>query len=244
MNASKQIMKSCLADALPSSLRDLYGDRTFRPIVWRDQSDHAYINIVLLERSISLLARHLAGDLLDVGCGQQPYAKYFSQVRTKKACDIDAKRGQVDFVCPAHCIPLPDESLDSILCTEVLEHVPEPKAVWMEFNRLLRPGGKVLLATPMYWPGHEQPYDFYRYTEFGLRYLAKSAGFEVNSILPRGGIWAFFGQAVLHCLPQYFRFRWQRNASNYIFLKLDSWRCNPRITIGWTILATKPAGDA
>ena len=149
MNTTKQNMESRLGDALPSSLRDLYADRAFRPAVWLDQSDHAYIDIILIERSVSLLAKQLVGDLLDVGCGRQPYANYFGHVRTKKACDYDAKRGQVDFVCPAHSIPLPDKSLDSILCTEVLEHVPDPKAVWMEFNRLLRPGGKVLLATPM-----------------------------------------------------------------------------------------------
>ena len=227
--------------SLQLALGDLYSNHAFRPRVWKDSTDHAYIDILLIERSIALLAEKLTGELLDVGCGRQPYAEYFGHVSRKRACDFDAKRGNVDFACPADDIPLPDASLDSILCTEVLEHVPDPLAVWREFHRLLRPGGKVLLATPMYWPGHEEPYDFYRYTEFGLRRLARDSGFEVATLLPRGGIWAFFGQVLLHSLPQYFRFRWQRRMSNYIFLKLDAWRRNPRITFGWTILAVKTA---
>jgi SAM-dependent methyltransferase len=236
--------KTPLTNTLRLALRELYSDREFRPSVWKDPADHSYVGIVLIERSISLLAKNLTGDFLDVGCGRQPYAGYFGHIARKRACDFDAKRGVVDFACPAHEIPLPDASLDSILCTEVLEHVPDPLAVWREFYRLLRPGGKVLLATPMYWPGHEEPYDFYRYTEFGLRRLATDSGFEVVALLPRGGVWAFFGQALVHALPQYLRFRWQRRMTNALSLKLDAWRCNPRITIGWTILAVKRVAHA
>ena len=129
--------------------------------------------------------------------------------------------------------------LDSILCTEVLEHVPDPLAVWREFYRVLRVGGKVLLTTPMYWPGHEEPYDFYRYPEFGLRRLAQETGFEVAQLVPRGGAWAFFGQVILHVMPHYLRFRWQRVILNRCVLGLDAWRSNPRLTLGWTILAVK-----
>jgi SAM-dependent methyltransferase len=234
-------MESAATNSPQRGLRDLYEKRAFRPRVWTDVSDHAYIDVSLIERSVALLAENLNGELLDVGCGRQPYASYFSHVVRKRACDFDSKKGGIDFACPADDIPLPDASLDSILCTEVLEHVPAPLAVWREFHRVLRPGGKVLLATPMYWPGHEEPHDFYRYTEYGLRRLAKDSGFEVIVLLPRGGIWAFFGQALLHSLPQYFRFRWQRRMSNALFLKLDKWRRNPRITIGWTMLAVKTA---
>src|SRR5262249_25084926 len=152
-----------------AALRALYADENFHPRAWTDSSDHAFINNHLIERSISLLAPRLGGELLDVGCGQQPYASYFNHVARKRACDFNAKRGSVDFECPADRIPLPDHALHSILNTEGLEHVPEPLAVWREFHRLLRGGGHVLLTTPMYWPTHEEPYDFYRYPEFGLR---------------------------------------------------------------------------
>src|SRR5260221_13513346 len=127
-----------------AELRAFYGERGFTPRVYTDMCYPSFIGITLIERSISLLARDLTGELLDVGCGTQPYASYFSHVARKRACDFNAERGKVDFECPADRIPLPDDSLDSILCTEVLEHVPDPLAVWREFNRLLRPGGKVL----------------------------------------------------------------------------------------------------
>jgi SAM-dependent methyltransferase len=222
-----------------AALRELYADRAFRPRALTDPANHTFINNTLIERSIALFAPQLNGELLDVGCGEQPYAGYFGHVKRKRACDFDAKRGPVDFECPADRIPLPDASLDSILSTEVLEHVPDPLAVWREFNRLLRPGGKVLLATPMYWPGHEEPYDFQRFPEFGLRRLASESGFEVVKLIPRGGVWAFQGQVLLHVMPQYLRFRWQRRLWNKTLLRLDAWRCNPGVTIGWTMLAVK-----
>jgi SAM-dependent methyltransferase len=224
-----------------NDVRELYQDDSFAGRAWRDRADPAYLCIHLIERSIALLAPGLQGELLDVGCGRQPYVSYFNHVARKRACDYDNKRGNVDFECPADRVPLPDGSLDSILCTEMLEHVPDPASVWREFHRLLRPGGKVLLATPMYWPGHEEPYDFYRYTEFGLRNLAQTTGFAVVKIVPRGGKWAFLGQVLQHVFPVCLRFRWQRRLLNSLFLKLDAWRCCPDLTLGWTILAVKSA---
>ncbi|HTX21760.1 MAG TPA: class I SAM-dependent methyltransferase, partial [Candidatus Aquilonibacter sp.] len=182
----------------------------------------------------------LKGELIDVGCGLQPYKNYYAHATRVVACDFDAKRGQVDFACPAHAIPVAAESFDSIFCTEVLEHVPDPLAVWREFHRILRPGGQVLLATPMYWPAHELPYDFYRYPEHGLRYLATTAGFEVRELWPRGGRWAMLGQVGMHTLGHYMKPRWMRRAWNGFFLWADRKRNNPDLTLGWTILAQKP----
>ena len=232
MNAASEVARN------KEALRQLYAGR-FAPQAWRDEADHGFIGTSLIERSIALLAPQLGGELLDVGCGQQPYRGYLSHLTRIRACDYDARRGDVDFSCPADCLPLPEASLDSILCTEVLEHVPDPLAVWREFHRVLRPGGRVLLSTPMYWPSHEQPYDFYRYPEYGLRYLVEKSAFTIEALLPRGGVWALFGQVTLQVMPQYFRFRWQRVAWNRSLLKLDRWRCNAQITLGWTVLARK-----
>lgn len=221
-------------------LRAVYGI-PFKPRAWTDSSNHAFLGITMIERSVAMLAPELSGELLDVGCGRQPYADYFAHITHKRACDFDGKRGNVDFECPADRIPLPDGSLDSIFCTEVLEHVPDPLAVWREFNRVLRPGGKVLLATPMYWPGHEEPYDFYRYPEYGLRYLTRESGFEILRLVPRGGPWALFGQVGLHVMPHFIRFAWMRRLWNRFFLWLDGTRCSGRLTMGWTVLAQKKA---
>lgn len=222
-----------------ASLRALYGKRDFTPRSFVDAADHGFIGIHLVERSIAALAPRLSGELIDVGCGEQPYRAYFQHMRRIVACDFDQARGVVDFQCPAHAIPVPAESFDAVLCTEVLEHVPDPLAVWQEFHRVLRPEGKVLLTTPMYWPSHEVPYDFYRYPEHGLRRLADAAGFDVEELWPRGGVWALFGQVGMHAAGHYLPLPMMRRVWNRFFLWLDHSRGNAGLTIGWTILARR-----
>ncbi len=229
---------------LHTALHRLYLSRLRKPRAWEDDSDGAFIATHLIERSIAGLAPRLGGELIDVGCGQQPYRGYFSHARSVVACDFDGARGKVDFTCPAHAIPVEAGSFDAVLCTEVLEHVPDPLAVWREFFRILRPGGRVLLATPMYWPPHELPHDFYRYPEHGLRYLAVTAGFEIQEVWPRGGRWAFGGQVGMHVLGHYFRACFIRRAWNRFFLWADRTRNNPDLTLGWTILTQKPGATS
>jgi SAM-dependent methyltransferase len=225
------------------ALREVYAFE-FTPRVRSDTADPAHVSIVHIERSIALLSKELHGELLDVGCGQKPYADYFRHAKQLRSCDHNAVRSDLDFVCPADAIPLPDASLDGIISTEMLEHVPDPRAVWAEFARLLKPAGKVLLSTPMYWPHHEAPYDFFRYTAYGLQRLAAEAGFELLKIYPRGGTWVFVAQIIQHTIPHYLRFRWQRSLVNRLLLRIDRWRCDTRITTGWTILAQKRSGSA
>jgi SAM-dependent methyltransferase len=228
---------------LRESLRKLYASPAAAR-AWRDQADHGFISTTLIERSIAALAPRLSGRMIDVGCGQQPYRGYFEKMSEVVACDHDASRGNVDFACPADRIPVADGSFDAVLCTEVLEHVPDPLAVWRELHRILRPGGGVLLTTPLYWPPHEEPYDFYRYPGPGLRHLAESAGFSVEELWPRGGMWAFYAQVSMHVLSHYLRAAWMRRVWNRLALRIDAARCNPTLTLGWTVLARKPAAGA
>ena len=67
----------------------------------------------------------------------------------------------------------------SALCTAVLEHLPEPGACLDEIHRVVKPGGAVFFTVPMTMYTHSEPYDFYRYTEYGLRYLLEKHGFQI-----------------------------------------------------------------
>jgi SAM-dependent methyltransferase len=221
------------------ALKRLYSERNFRRRVAKDPGDHGFIGSHLIERGVALCSDRLTGELIDVGCATKPYAGYFGHVTRYVGCDFDGQRGPVDFECPADAIPVAGQSFDSVLCTEVLEHVPDPAAVWREFHRILRPAGKVLLTTPMYWPSHEVPYDFFRYPAHGLVSLAERSGFRVAELLPRGGVWAFLGQVVLHAIPQYFPFPIQRRIWNRLLLTIDRRRLNTNLSLGWTILALK-----
>jgi SAM-dependent methyltransferase len=67
-----------------------------------------------------------------------------------------------------------------------MEHLPESKLVLAELSRVLKPGGKMIYTDPLFFEEHEQPFDFYRYTQFGLRYLFGSTGFVVERLGWRG----------------------------------------------------------
>jgi len=123
--------------------------------------------------------------VVDVGAGKSPYRKF---VKCEKYIGVDIEnRGGVENLILADInkgIPLDDETADLVIMTEVLEHLREPKFVLGEIFRILKKGGVLLLTTPMTWPLHEVPNDFFRYTCFGLRYLLEEAGFIDIKIKP------------------------------------------------------------
>jgi SAM-dependent methyltransferase len=122
--------------------------------------------------------------VLDAGAGDCPYKLYFSLMRYESAdfCQINKVYGEITYVCDLTTIPVEDNRFDLILCSQALEHVPEPGKVLEEFLRVLKPGGSLWLTTPLFYEEHETPYDFYRYTRYGLQYLLEKAGFSIRRI--------------------------------------------------------------
>jgi len=127
--------------------------------------------------------------LLDVGAGDSPNKKYFKNVCYLTQDVVQNKTESIKYVCDINeGIPkIQSATVDVILCTQVLEHVKEPHKVFKEFNRLLKAGGRLFLTTNMCYEEHMIPHDYFRYTQYGLRYLSESSGFEVESIKPQGG---------------------------------------------------------
>ncbi len=124
--------------------------------------------------------------VIDIGAGELPYKNNFNKCRYFTQ-DIINHKGAIDYVCDAKKIPVKDESFDYIICTQVLEHVKEPHLVIKEMYRILKKGGKVFMTTHGNFEEHGVPYDFFRYTRYGLRYLAESNHFKDVKISPQGG---------------------------------------------------------
>ena len=123
--------------------------------------------------------------VLDAGAGKAPFRYLFRHV-TYETADFgqisDKKYARLNYVCDLTDIPVADESYDLVLCTQVLEHVPDPLAVLHELHRLLKPGGQAWLTAPFFFAEHEAPYDFHRFTRFAWRRMAEQTGFEVEDI--------------------------------------------------------------
>lgn len=140
-----------------------------------------------LENFLKELSEKLPDDihLLDAGAGKCEYKKFFNHVKYESAdfCQVSEKKyGEIDYICDLSSIPVENERFNVVICTQVLEHIPEPVNVLKEFNRILKTDGKLYLSAPLFYEEHEVPYDFYRYTQYGLKYLLEKTGFEIEKI--------------------------------------------------------------
>ncbi len=112
-------------------------------------------------------------NLLDVGGRGKPYASLFGgRVVNHYVLDIEPAPS-VDIVGDGRSMPLADASIDVVLITQVLEHIPEPIAVISEIHRVLKPGGTLLLSVPSIFPQHGSPGDYWRYMPQGLQFILR-----------------------------------------------------------------------
>jgi SAM-dependent methyltransferase len=137
--------------------------------------------------------RHYAkGRLLDLGCGRVPlYAAYRDFVTDNVCVDWENtihKNDYLDLVCDlTKRLPFPDREFDTIILSDVLEHIPEPELLWREMGRVLAAGGRIIMNVPFFYWLHENPHDYYRYTEFALRRFVENAGMKVLRLSALGG---------------------------------------------------------
>lgn len=133
--------------------------------------------------NIKELAPSLKGKLLDFGCGRKPYENLFS-VQEYIGMDMEStghehKHSKIDVFYNGRIIPFEQETFDSVFCSEVFEHVFNLDEVLQEINRVMKKGGQILITVPFCWNEHEIPYDFARYSSFGIKYILENSGFEV-----------------------------------------------------------------
>ena len=113
--------------------------------------------------------------VLDVGCGNKPYADLFEGC-TYIGANFTAVDAKPDVVADAMRLPIGSKTVDLVFCSQVLEHVPRPWQLIEECHRVLRPHGWLILSAPFYWPLHEEPHDYFRFTRYGLEILLVNAG--------------------------------------------------------------------
>src|SRR5215218_10389451 len=145
-------------------------------------SSRTYLHRFLARAGATVRAGQL---VLDAGSGRAPYRDLFAHARYETADFLSIKGKKYvepDYVCDLAAIPVEDARFDHVLLTQVLEHIPEPSAVLAELHRVLKPGGTLWLTAPLFYVEHEKPYDFFRYTRFGLRHLLEGAGFRVEEV--------------------------------------------------------------
>jgi SAM-dependent methyltransferase len=134
--------------------------------------------------------------VLDVGAGSAPYRALFAhcEYKTQDFAQLRADQlrhggyAPIDVVSEADAIPVADGSFDAVICTEVLEHVPEPIAVVREFGRIVAPGGRLILTAPLGSGIHQEPYHFYGgYTPYWYQRFLKEAGFDSITVSANAG---------------------------------------------------------
>jgi SAM-dependent methyltransferase len=186
--------------------------------------------------------KYAKGKLIDIGCGNKPYAEMLLPHITEYiGCDIiQSSNNCVDVLCEATKIPLPNDSFDTAFSTQTIEHVGDFQDMVNEAFRLLKPGWHFIVSGPMYWPLHEEPYDFHRFTKHGFAHTLQKAGFEVVEIIPNGGKWALLGQVLIQTLPVWLTFpKVLKLAHNKLFVWLDQKYFDPINTMNYVAIGRK-----
>jgi SAM-dependent methyltransferase len=126
--------------------------------------------------------------LLDVGCGEKPYAPLFTPYASSYVGVDPVENPMADLRGSIEKLPVDDASFDVVLCAQVLEHVDDPAQGVSELHRVVAPGGRVLLSTHGTMVYHPAPVDYWRWTHAGLeRLFAQSGGWESVTVVPGCG---------------------------------------------------------
>ena len=137
-----------------------------------------------IEKKIKVLSVKLQGKILDFGCGAKPYGQYFTHADEYIGLDIEVSGHEhtsekIDVYYDGKKIPFNDGHFDAVFSSEVFEHVFNIDEVLPELHRVLKPGGRLLFTCPFAWPEHEIPYDFARYSSYGIKSVLERNGFKV-----------------------------------------------------------------
>jgi SAM-dependent methyltransferase len=205
----------------------------------------------LLRKQIKAMAHYVSGKVLDVGAGER--ARYNDLFTFDKYIKMDVTEGpNVDVVGSADKMPFGDGEFDSVVCTQVFEHLVQPNLAAKEVARVLKSGGHLLITVPQMNELHEEPHDYFRYTKYGLISLFENAGLDMVSMEARGGFWTLLAQIKIRYITDLFNLYQHpllgaiagkifRIGGEFAFWldRLDKSKANHTHTIGWCAVVKK-----
>ncbi|OGC44539.1 hypothetical protein A2V54_02380 [candidate division WWE3 bacterium RBG_19FT_COMBO_53_11] len=169
-----------------------------------------YITQIAVKEYEKIIKKYAKGNLLDLGCGNAPlYGIYKDLVNSVTCVDWGKSHNTsyLDYKMDLNReLKLKSNQFDTVLMTDVLEHIVEPKNLLIEVQRILRKRGKLILASPFLYALHEIPHDYHRYTRYSLEYYCRESGLKVIDLYPYGGLLEVFMDLVNKTMARYLHF--------------------------------------
>ena len=155
--------------------------------------DHNWLALKMNNQTLVQFAGIIKGIVYDLGCGIRPYEPDILSV-AEEYVGVDWSNTfhslQADIAADLNKpLPIEDGVADTVVSFQVMEHLCEPQIMLNEAYRILKPKGNILLTVPFQWWVHEAPYDFFRYTRYGLEYMFTKAGFVDVQVQETSGFW-------------------------------------------------------
>lgn len=150
--------------------------------------------------------------ILDAGAGELQYKKFCNHLRytSQDFAQYDGQgdtsslqtdswdNSKLDIISDITNIPVKEKSFDAIMCVEVFEHIPKPLDALMEFQRIIRPGGKLIITAPFCAMTHFAPYFFHTgYSEYFYKEHLPRYGFEIDEITKNGNYFDYLAQELI-----------------------------------------------
>ena len=160
---------------------------TFRPTLLSAVIGSSFISRRGLFYAIKEMAPLITGNVLDFGCGSKPYEALFTEASGYIGVDLkvsghDHIDSKVDVYYDGRVLSFEDCQFDAVVSFEVFEHVFNLPDILAEIHRVTKKSGHLLISIPFAWSEHEIPYDYARYTSFGIAHILKSNGYEVLEV--------------------------------------------------------------
>lgn len=237
--------------------------KPFSPkISWHQVSVHPNCkphNWLLYEIGHAFMERfkcNFKGHLYDLGCGEMPYKEWLlNHVDTYTGVDWSNTLHtlKADIVADLNSpLPIENNVADTVVSFSVLEHLCEPQQFLSESYRILKPSGSMVLQVPFMWWVHEAPYDFFRYTRYGLKYMFEKAGFKNVEVYPQTGFWVMLALKFNYQIQRIIRGPWLFRLIPGCIVRViwaitqtvapwldKQWKCEEE-TAGYFVLAHKP----